>query len=207
MTPAKRLTDITLAALAVVVLAVPLTGVLLLLWIAQGRPLFHASERMRTPTQAFRMYKLRTMTVATGDQGVSGGDKRTRITALGHHLRRTRFDEVPQLWNILRGEMSFVGPRPPLRQHVEHAPDLFARVLQCRPGLAGLATLHLHDREARLLAVCRTAEETEAVYLRRCLPRKARLDLIYVRRRSVPLDLLLLGATILRLLRRQREHP
>ncbi len=207
MTPGKRLTDITLAVVAALAIAIPFAVLLLLLWATQGRPLLHASERMSTPTRAFRLYKLRTMTVAPCDRGVSGGHKLARITPLGHHLRRTRLDEIPQLWNILRGEMSFVGPRPPLREHVAHDPALFEQVLQCRPGLTGLATLHLHAHEARLLAACQTAAETEAVYLRRCLPRKARLDLIYCRHRSIPMDIALLARTVLRVVRPGRHHP
>jgi lipopolysaccharide/colanic/teichoic acid biosynthesis glycosyltransferase len=207
MTPAKRLADIALALLAALLLAAPFALLLLLLWATQGRPLLHVSERMLSPIRPFRLVKLRTMTVAPDDHGVSGGDKQARITPLGHHLRRMRLDEIPQLWNILRGEMSFVGPRPPLRQHVERFPDLFANILQCRPGLTGLATLCFHAHEARLLSACRTPAETEAVYLRRCLPRKARLDLIYRQHRSLRMDLALLAATFLRLIQSRRHHP
>ncbi len=116
-------------------------------------------------------------------------------------LRRTRLDELPQLWNILRGDMSFVGPRPPLRMYVERFPGLYAQVLRSRPGVTGLATLVFHRREAELLRGCRSAEETDTVYVRRCVPVKARLDLIYQRRRNVCFDLAILGRTILRMMR------
>jgi lipopolysaccharide/colanic/teichoic acid biosynthesis glycosyltransferase len=149
------------------------------------------------------LWKLRTMTVAAADSGVSGGDKSARVTRIGRLLRRTRLDEVPQLWNILRGDMSFVGPRPPLRTYVERFPALYARVLQSRPGITGLATLAFHAHEERLLAPCKTAEETDAVYTRRCIPRKARLDLIYQQRRSVCYDVILIGRTIGRVLFRR----
>ena len=123
-------------------------------WIGQGRPILYLSERMRTPEQGFALVKLRTMAPAPDgvDGGVSGADKAARITPLGRHLRRLRLDEVPQLWNILRGDMSFVGPRPPLREFVERFPDLYARVLACRPGITGLATLVYHAHEERLLS-------------------------------------------------------
>jgi lipopolysaccharide/colanic/teichoic acid biosynthesis glycosyltransferase len=98
--------------------------------------------------------------------------------------------------------MSFVGPRPPLRQYVERFPDLYARVLQNRPGITGLATLVYHAHEERLLRPCRTVAETDAVYARRCIPAKARLDLIYQRNRSICYDLVLLGRTIGRMLAR-----
>ncbi len=192
MTPAKRAFDIFLALAFAAVLAVPFAVLLLLLLALHGRPLFYVSERMRAPGQPFRLWKLRTMTVAGPDEaGVSGGDKAARVTRVGRLLRRTRVDEIPQLWNILKGDMSFVGPRPPLRAYVERFPDLYARVLQSRPGVTGLASIVYHRTEERLLAACRTAAETDAVYARRCVPRKARLDLLYQRRRAGPWGLCL----------------
>ena len=121
-----------------------------------------------------------------------------RITATGHVLRRYRLDELPQLWNILRGDISFVGPRPPLRHYVEKFPELYAEVLTSRPGITGMATLAFHRREEQLLAPCRTADETEEVYCRRCVPRKARLDLIYAQRRTLCSDVKLMFATVFR---------
>jgi lipopolysaccharide/colanic/teichoic acid biosynthesis glycosyltransferase len=205
VTPGKRAFDIALALAFMAVLAVPFAVLLAILLAVQGRPLFYVSERMRAPGQPFRLWKLRTMTVAgPGEAGVSGGDKAARITRVGRLLRRTRVDEIPQLWNILRGDLSFVGPRPPLREYVERFPDLYARVLQSRPGVTGLATIVYHRTEERLLSACRTPQETDAVYARRCIPRKARLDLIYQRRRAEPgglcLDLWLIGRTAGRVL-------
>jgi len=133
---------------------------------------------------------------AVGNDGVSGGDKADRITRTGRFLRRTRLDEVPQLWNVLRGDMSFVGPRPPLRVYVERFPQLYAQVLQSRPGITGLATLACHRHEERLLARCHSPAETDAVYARRCVPRKAALDLLYQRRSTICLDLLLMIRTL-----------
>ena len=204
MTNTKRLFDIGLALLLALLLA---PGLLVLLgWMAliEGRPLFYISERMKTPEQSFRLIKLRTMRPVTDNKntGVSGGDKTDRISRFGHFLRRTRLDEVPQLWNILRGDMSFVGPRPPLRQYTEAYPKIYGAVLKNRPGITGLATLVFHSHEERLLARCKTAAETEAVYRRRCIPQKARLDLIYQNNQGLCLDLWLLARTGARMLRR-----
>jgi lipopolysaccharide/colanic/teichoic acid biosynthesis glycosyltransferase len=202
MTPAKRLMDLLLAAALTCLLAVPFMVVLALLLVLDGRPLFYVAERMRAPERPFQLWKLRTMTVAGSDSGVSGGDKSRRITRTGRFLRRTRLDEVPQLWNVLRGDMSFVGPRPPLRQYVERFPKIYGQVLKSRPGITGMATLLYHAHEERLLAPCKSAAETDEVYSRRCIPAKARLDLIYQKNRSVCLDLVLLGRTIGRMLGR-----
>lgn len=202
MTLGKRIFDIALALVLTVILAVPFLILLLVMLITEGRPLFYISERMKTPIQGFALIKLRTMAHVKTDAGVTGGDKLARIAPVHRLLRRTRLDEIPQLWNVLRGDMSFVGPRPPIRLYTEAFPDIYALVLQNRPGLTGLASLHIHAFEERVLSRCETAAETDAVYRRRCVPRKARLDLIYQRHQTVCFDLVLIWQTARRLLRR-----
>jgi lipopolysaccharide/colanic/teichoic acid biosynthesis glycosyltransferase len=201
MTLTKRLMDLGLLALFLP-FAVPL-GLLVAaaLLVTEGRPVFYVSERMKAPGQGFRLWKFRTMRADPSDWGVSGGDKAGRITTIGGFLRRSRLDELPQLWNILRGDMTFVGPRPPLRRYVEAFPALYAVVLRGRPGVTGLATLRFHRREAEILARCTTPEETEACYVRLCIPVKARLDILYLRRRSFCLDLQILAKTCAGLLK------
>ncbi|MBY6003930.1 sugar transferase [Salipiger bermudensis] len=198
MSPAKRAFDIGLAGLLAVVLTPAILIIALLILLRDGAPVFYVSERMKTPDQGFALWKFRTMTTDRSDSGVSGGDKTSRITRTGKVLRRYRLDELPQLWNILRGDISFVGPRPPLRRYTEMFPEIYGEVLKARPGVTGLATLAYHRTEEQLLAPCRSKEETEAVYCRRCVPRKARLDLIYARRRSLCYDARLVLATVIR---------
>lgn len=192
----KRLLDIT----AALVLAVPLVPVMavvaLVILITDGRPVFYISERMKTPTRGFQLVKFRTMRSVAADSGVSGGDKAARITPVGAFLRRSRLDEVPQLWNILKGDMSFVGPRPPLRTYVEDYPQIYGPVLRARPGVTGLATLVYHRHEQRLLAACQSADQTDAVYRRACVPRKARLDLIYQAHANPCFDFALMLRTV-----------
>lgn len=203
MTIGKRLFDLILALIAAALLALPALVITLWILIRSGRPVFYLAERMKTPDQPFRLWKFRTMTVDRADTGVSGGDKSARITREGRILRRYRLDEIPQIWNILKGDMSIVGPRPPLRQYTDAFPELYREVLECRPGLTGLATLYFHRHEAWLLAQCRDSAETDAVYRRCCVPRKARLDLIYRARRSLCFDAVILGRTIGQVLRRK----
>ena len=206
----KRVMDLVIALLLSAFLVLPFGLLVLYLWAREGRPVFYVAERMRAPGRPFALWKLRTMTVvpaAVGvpaESGVSGGNKATRITATGRFLRRSRLDEVPQLWNVLKGDMSFVGPRPPLRLYVERFPRIYAQVLHSRPGITGLATLVYHRHEEKLLARCHTAEETDAVYSRRCVPRKARIDLIYQRRRTLWMDLGLMALTLARALKISR---
>jgi len=179
-------------------------GLLAWLWIKQGRPLFYVAERMKTADQPFMLWKLRTMTVVDADAGVSGGDKAQRITPQGAWLRAKRLDEFPQLWNIIRGDLSFVGPRPPLREYVERFPEIYREVLKSRPGVTGLATIVYHKHETALLERCDTPEETDAVYARSCVPRKARLDLIYQKHRNICVDFDIVFQTIGNLIRRGR---
>ncbi len=200
MSLTKRLFDIGFALLILPVIGLLGLLVLLALALTQGRPYFYAAERMKTPDTAFRLWKFRTMTVVATDAGVSGGDKAGRITPVGRVLRRFRLDELPQLWNILRGDISFVGPRPPLRSYVERFPGIYAEVLKSRPGVTGLASIHYHRHEEWLLARSRSAEETDRLYCRICIPAKAKLDLIYARHASVCLDLRLIGRTIARMI-------
>lgn len=206
MTVQKRIFDILLCLLLMALLALPFAILCVVLILIQGRPIFYVSERMTSSERGFSLWKLRTMRVATHDQGVSGGDKADRITPVGRWLRKYRLDEIPQLWNVLIGDMSFVGPRPPLRQYVESFPEIYAAVLQCRPGITGLATLSFHAHEDYLLQQCKTAAETNEVYARRCIPRKARLDLIYRDRQNLCLDTEILIRTVTKVIRRRSKR-
>ncbi|WP_238373111.1 sugar transferase [Heliomarina baculiformis] len=204
MTWRKRLFDLFFVTLLIVILAPVLLALLLWLLLREGRPVFYVAERMKGIDQPFNLWKLRTMTVVESDAGVSGGDKNTRITPTGAWLRGKRLDEFPQLWNILRGDLSFVGPRPPLREYVERYPEIYREVLKSRPGVTGLASISYHRHEAALLARCTTPEETDAVYTRICVPAKARLDLIYQRHQSMCYDFDLVFQTIGNLFRRNK---
>ncbi|MQY44144.1 sugar transferase [Epibacterium sp. SM1969] len=202
MTWSKRLFDLFFVTLLIVILAPVLLLLVVWLLLKEGRPLFYVAERMKSPTEPFNLWKLRTMTVVEEDSGVSGGDKAARITKTGAWLRAKRLDEFPQLWNILRGDLSFVGPRPPLRQYVEAYPEIYNEVLKSRPGVTGLASIVYHKHETRLLERCKNSEQTNAVYSRTCVPAKARLDLIYQRHQSMRYDFDLVFQTIGNLLRR-----
>jgi lipopolysaccharide/colanic/teichoic acid biosynthesis glycosyltransferase len=194
--PQKRAFDIGLCLL----LLIPALPVIAAIWLAvrlnDGPPAIYQARRMKAPRKRFTLWKFRTMAHRRGpEMGVSGGDKRHRITTLGRKLRSSRLDELPQLFNVLTGDMSFVGPRPPARRYVRMFPELYSEVLQCRTGITGLATVIFHAHEEWLLRGCKSARETEAVYIRRCVPRKARLDLIYRDNWSIGLDLYLLYLT------------
>ncbi len=195
VTLSKRLVDLSLSLVLALILLLPLGLLIVVLLVVEGRPIFYVSERMRSPTDGFGLIKLRTMAVNTGDGGVTGGNKSAQLSKLHRLLRRSRADEIPQLWNVIRGDMSLVGPRPPLRSYVDDFPEIYAQVLRSRPGVTGLASLRFHAHEERLLAACTSAAQTDEVYRTRCVPRKAKLDMIYARNASVCYDLVLIAQT------------
>lgn len=197
MTPGKRLLDLSLTVPTAMIALPLLVLIALVLLIREGRPIFYVSERMKTHDTPFKLYKFRTMRPAPpgAEGGVTGGDKSDRMSDFHRALRKTRLDELPQLWNVIRGDMSLVGPRPPLKVYVDDYPEIYREVLTCRPGVTGLASLVFHGHEENLLRTCKTAQETDEVYRRRCIPRKARLDLIYKSNQSVCGDILLIVRT------------
>lgn len=202
MTPLKRALDLILA-IPMAIIALPFIALIAaILLLREGRPVFYLSERMKTPIQSFQLYKFRTMRNAApgANTGVTGGDKSDRVSPLHARLRRSRLDELPQLLNVIRGDMSFVGPRPPLKIYVDDYPEIYREVLACRPGITGLASLAFHAHEEKLLRACASAEETDEIYRRRCIPRKARLDLMYRENRSICFDIQLMAQTVGRVL-------
>jgi lipopolysaccharide/colanic/teichoic acid biosynthesis glycosyltransferase len=203
---AKRGMDLCLLLPALVLALLPGLVITLLLLLLQGRPVFYISKRVGAFGRRFDMIKFRSMTAdraASEDlaaEGPAGGHLNPRITPLGRLLRASRLDELPQLINILRGEMSFVGPRPPTLGCAQQFPGTCREMLQRRPGLSGLATLMLFGTEARLLQHAGSDAEAAEIYRRRCLPRKVALERIYRRRASLVLDLWILAWTVLLLL-------
>jgi len=191
----KRLFDIAASALGLLLLA-PLL-LLVALWIrldSPGPALFRQTRvgRFGVP---FTIHKFRTMRVEPGAAITVGADP--RITRSGQLLRRTKLDELPQLWDVLRGAMSLVGPRPELPRYVELYPaDLRDRVLAVRPGITDPASLAF-SHEAELLAA---AADPEREYREVVLPAKLRLSADYAANASLQADLRLILATLARVL-------
>jgi lipopolysaccharide/colanic/teichoic acid biosynthesis glycosyltransferase len=189
----KRALDLALAIPALILLA-PLLGVLALGILAtMGRPVYFVQERVGLDGRRFRLLKLRSMRPAAGGIQITGrGDP--RVTPLGRFLRASKLDELPQLFNVLSGRMSIVGPRPEVPKYVENYSSAERRVLQVRPGLTDLASLAFRDEEVLLGNV--PPDEREAVYVQKILPRKLALSLEYIERASPGYDLGLIARTL-----------
>ncbi len=188
----KRCLDVALAVPAVG-LSLPILGAAALAMRVSGDrgPIFFRAIRVGEGGRPFQALKLRTMrTEFAGPAVTAAGD--ARVTRLGRFLRRTKLDELPQLWNVLRGEMSLVGPRPEDPRFVDWSDPLHRTVFSARPGITGPAQIRFRHEE-NLLA----AEDLERIYLERILLAKLLLDNAYLQRRSLGADLRILGRTVL----------
>ncbi|WP_318023240.1 sugar transferase [Paucibacter sp. DJ1R-11] len=179
---AKRLFDVLAAALGLLLLS-PLL-LLIAIWVKLDSPgpVFFLQQRVGRQGRLFAIHKFRSMRAdapALGPQITIGRD--TRISRAGHFLRRHKLDELPQLWDVLRGEMSLVGPRPEVPRYVALYPaDMHALILSVRPGITDLASIEYRD-ESRLLA---EAADPERCYVEQVLPMKLAISAHYIRSRS-----------------------
>jgi lipopolysaccharide/colanic/teichoic acid biosynthesis glycosyltransferase len=189
----KRTFDVVVAALGLI-LSAPLWAVVALaIRCTSPGPVLFRQERVGRHFRPFQILKFRTMAVDAPQRGgqLTRGDRDPRITPLGRFLRRSKIDELPQLINVLCGEMSLVGPRPEVPKYVELFRADYAEILQVRPGLTDAASLKYRD-EAALLGA---AADPEAEYVARILPDKIALAKDYVRHRSLLGDVVLLLRT------------
>jgi lipopolysaccharide/colanic/teichoic acid biosynthesis glycosyltransferase len=188
----KRLLDVILGGLGLVA-AVPVLLVIRgAMYLSGDRgPFLYRAIRVGEHGRPITVFKVRTMDPASRGTAVTVHDD-PRVTPLGRLVRRTRLDELPQLWNVVRGEMSLVGPRPEDPVYVDLSLGLHRRVFTERPGITGLAQLVFHD-EAALLQ----GPDPDRIYREEVLPAKLLLDAEYLDRRSVRLDLEILARTVL----------
>ena len=183
-------------ALCLVFLLFPLIAMIAALsWLSGMRQVFYCDQRVGQGGRLFTMWKFRTMRDLAEGQARDAFDK-ARVTRLGLWLRRYRLDELPQLYNVLKGDLNLVGMRPPLPSYVRDHPQVYAGLLEARPGLTGLASVRFHQREDALMAAAPSAQAAKAVHAKHCLPVKARLDRFYLTRRSLWLDCWILVQTL-----------
>jgi lipopolysaccharide/colanic/teichoic acid biosynthesis glycosyltransferase len=195
---AKRAFDLLISAALLAAFALPM--LLIAAWVKLDSPGPALFRQMRVGRHGvpFTIHKFRTMAHAPAGLGLTVGQD-ARITRAGHVLRRLKLDELPQLWDVLRGAMSLVGPRPDLPQYVERYPEpLRQQVLAVRPGITDPASL-AYRNESELLA---QEPDPERAYLERILPRKLQLSADYANRATLMTDLRLLARTALLLIGR-----
>lgn len=199
---AKRAFDIVASTIGLIVLAPLLAVIAVLIRLDSPGPALYRSIRIGQYGRSFAMLKFRTMIPdAERIGGPSTANDDPRITRVGRLLRKMKLDEAPQLINVLRGEMSIVGPRPEVPQYAALLTEKEQAILSVRPGMTDWASIWNADEGAVLAG----SPDVEQTYLRQIRPEKIRLQLEYVRRRSMRVDLQIIVDTAAALLRRRRN--
>lgn len=189
----KRAFDLALSIPLLIALSPLLLLISLLIKLGSEGPAFFTQERMGRGGKGFTLYKFRTMVKDAHSEGpsvTSRGD--TRITPLGRTLRRYKLDELPQLLNVVMGDMSIVGPRPEVKRYVDAFPDEYSSILKVRPGITDYAALRYRNEEEILAGY----EDVEQAYTKVILPEKITLYKKYIREMGVMADVKILFMTL-----------
>jgi lipopolysaccharide/colanic/teichoic acid biosynthesis glycosyltransferase len=203
----KRTIDLILAMLGVILLSPVLTAVALLIRFDSRGPIFYRGVRIGRYGKPFRIFKFRTM-VEDAEKlgGASTPEDDPRVTRIGRFLRKYKLDELPQILNVISGEMSLVGPRPQVLWAVKLYTQEERTILNVRPGITDYASVRFRD-EGEIL---RGSANPDKDYLEKIHPEKMRLSLEYVRKQSLWLDCKILlktvGAVVLRPVRTSSDH-
>jgi lipopolysaccharide/colanic/teichoic acid biosynthesis glycosyltransferase len=196
----KRLFDIFASAAALLVLSPLLLVLSAAIVLDSGFPIFFAQERVGLDFRLFRLWKLRSMYSSLSGPSVTvGGD--ARITRIGSLIRDAKLDEIPQFWNVLRGDMSLVGPRPEVLEYVEAYKERYRRVLTVRPGITDLASIYFRNEEVLLAR----SSDPLPYYRDHILPLKLDLADKYIQSRSICGDMAILARTSIAILPGKRH--
>jgi lipopolysaccharide/colanic/teichoic acid biosynthesis glycosyltransferase len=187
-----RFIDVAASGLGMVLLAPLFLAIAVAIKLSTPGPAFYRALRVGKDGAPFRLYKFRSMVVEADKSGpgITTAED-SRITPIGHFLRKTKLDELPQLINVLRGEMSLVGPRPEDPRYVAHYTSDQRRVLRVRPGITSAASLRYRD-EAALLS----GPDWEKAYVESIMPQKLAIELTYLQQRNLLTDLELIMLTL-----------
>ena len=203
-----RLFDFITVSIGFLFLSPLFIVIMILIKIFSPGPIFYHQQRIGRNGKLFRLYKFRSMVAYAERLGTSVTTRKDpRITRIGRFLRKTKLDELPQLWNVLKGDMSLVGPRPDVPEIVQKYTPEMKRIFQIRPGITSVATLHLRDEEAILARV----HDPDRFYEDVLVPLKVKLSMEHVDRNSFAFDLKILFQTIWMLTLGRwwpiKEHP
>ncbi|MBU2951145.1 sugar transferase [Tamlana agarivorans] len=193
----KRCFDFTFALIGLILLFPLFIIIIILIKFDSPGPVFFVQGRVGKNNKDFNIYKFRTMRVQSDSKGLlTIGNHDSRITQSGYILRRYKIDEFPQLINILKGDMSFVGPRPELRYYVNFYSEDDLRIFQVRPGITGLASLKYRN-EVELLE---KADDPEKLFIETIIPDKLKYNKEYIKKRDFFFDLKLIALTIVKVI-------
>lgn len=192
----KRLFDMVCAALGLLILSPVLLVCTLLVGLTSPGGVLFRQERIGKDGVPFTIYKFRSMRKDNAGLKISTS-RDIRITPVGRVLRKTKLDELPQLWNVLKGDMSFVGPRPEVREYTDLYTPEQRQVLLVRPGITGLASIRYRNENELLTA----SSDPNRTYIEEVMPAKLALDLEYIPRACVSYDIKLILETLVAVVR------
>lgn len=190
----KRLFDIIVSVIALILLSPLFFIIALIIKITSPGPVFYKGKRVGEGGKIFFMHKFRSM-VANADKIGTDLTKHEdpRITKFGKFLRQTKIDEIPNLIDVLIGNMSLVGPRPESPQYTKYYDDRQKKVLNIKPGITGLAQLENRHEDLKL----KDQEDPEKYYIQELMPKKLEIDLYYLENRNLMMDIIILFRTLI----------
>ncbi len=199
----KRAFDIFIAAMGLIFLIPVFAFVSLLIVLDSRGPVFYAQERIGRGCRPFKLLKFRTMFTDSDRKGaLTVGMRDSRITRVGYNLRKLKIDELPQLVNVLIGDMSLVGPRPEVKRFVDLYSKEQLRALSVRPGITDLASIKYRNENM----ILEGKSDPIQFYIDKIMPEKLELALQYVDRQSLKLDVLIIVKTILSIFERTSHN-
>lgn len=203
----KRFLDVSVSVMVLLVFFPIGLLIALAIVLSDPGPVFFRQRRIGQDERPFHLWKFRTMKVhQPGEKDhITYGTKDPRITPLGYYLRMLKLDEIPQLLNVMKGEMSLVGPRPEVEKYVSLYNARQKRILELRPGCTDITVLHGHFHDAALLE--NPSDDPELFYINVLMPKKIEHNIFYLENQSFWLDLKILVGTVLLLLRIRPNKP
>jgi lipopolysaccharide/colanic/teichoic acid biosynthesis glycosyltransferase len=197
----KRIFDVTASAVGLVLISPVLLPVMFLVWLQDYHSPFYAATRVGRNDQLFTMIKLRSMVINADKSGVdSTAANDNRITAIGQFIRRYKLDELTQLWNVFKGDMSLVGPRPNVKRETDLYTLVERKLLDVKPGITDISSIVFAD-EGDIL---KDKEDPDIAYNQLIRPGKSMLGLLYIENQSISLDIQLCFLTVVAVVSREK---
>ena len=192
----KRVMDIFLSLIMIVVLLIPIAVISVIIKLTSKGPVLYKQERVTTCNRHYMIWKFRTMRVGADKEGaLITSDNDSRVTGIGNTLRRFRLDELPQVFHVLSGKMSFVGTRPEVPKYVDrYTPEMMATLLM-PAGITSLASIRYKD-EAVIIGDVSDPDEVDRIYVEKVLPEKMKYNLEYIDRFGIRSDIRLMLSTV-----------
>ena len=189
----KRIMDIFFSFVGLVLLSPVLIPVMILVWLQDYHSPFYIAPRVGKNGRMFMMVKLRSMVVNADKSGVdSTSGKDARITKVGRFIRKFKLDEFTQFWNVLKGDMSLVGPRPNVKRETDLYTDVEKKILAMKPGITDFSSIVFSDENE----ILKDSKDPDIDYNQLIRPWKSRLCLVYAEHQNIFLDVLLIGLTV-----------